>query len=708
MHRGMTLPEPMESCAAPPPPSRTESRLAVGAFLLCLAFNFWGVQVGWQSKNLPGGEFRQAQTALSAYWIKAENNFSLAYPTPVVGKPWSIPMEFPLYQWTVVVTGKLTGWGLTKAGRAVSIACFYLCLPAVFLLLRRWHVATGRRWLVLAVVLTCPFYVFYARAFMMETMALMFSLWFWVAFERGVSGRNKGWLALAVLAGTGAGLVKVTTFMLYLLPAGWWAATRLWAARRGAWKTELVWMASAVALPFAATLWWIDFADATKSLNPLGIAFTSAGLREFNLGTHATRFSPAMWMTKLHIVVDELSWLPVLLLCGLLVPLAGRSRWREIAGCTVFFGAVLVMFPALYTYHSYYYVANTLLLMVAMGLSLVALAESTVPRWLAGFAVCLVLGGQMWRYREQYYPAQSPISVGGDGLSASLRTLTNPRDVIVVLGQDWNSMTPYYAQRRAMMIRDDIARDGARVEKALAGLDGEKIGALVIVGQPDGAQWLIDRAAVRGISREPLYVWRDARVYLPAARRTELLHELLDRPFHEVQIAPGVPVPRENLAGRWIELSALRRWQRVPFTGMQPAPVRFFSSFGPAMDGSSGQPMYGAHPVTRLVFALPAGDHVLRSSLQMRLEAYRLDLPDGETTDGAEVSLFALGPDGERRPLATRYFDPRHQPGDRGNLRPLEFRFTLPAAGEVELFIGPGPANRDTRDWIQLGPLRID
>jgi hypothetical protein len=690
------------------PPTRGEYRLALGVFVLCLLFNFWGVQVGWQSKNLPGGEFRQAQTALSTYWIKAENNFSLAYPTPVVGKPWSIPMEFPLYQWTVVVTGKLTGWALTKAGRAVSIACFYLTLPAVFLLLRRWNVATGRRWLVLAVLLTCPFYVYYARAFLMETMALMFSVWFWVAFERAVAGRSQGWLVLAIIAGTGAGLVKVTTFMLYLLPAGWWAVTRLWVARKSTWKTEFVWMAAAVALPFAATLWWLHFADATKALNPLGIAFTSANLTDFNLGTNATRFSPELWATKGRIVGEELSWLPVMLLCGLLVPLAGRTRWREIAACTVFFGSVLVGFPALYTYHSYYYTANTLLLLVAMGLSLVALAESTVPRWLVALAVCLVLGGQMWRYVDRYYPGQSPISPGGDGLTTSLRSLTNPGDVIVVLGQDWNSMTPYYAQRRAMMIRDDIAHDSARVERALAGLEGEKIGALVIVGQPDGAQGLIDRVAVRGISREPLYVWHDARVYVPEARRTELLYALLDYPFHEVRIAPGVQVPTGNLTNRWVEMKTVPHWQRRAFGAMQPAPVRFFSRFGPTMDGSSGQPMYGAHPVTRLVFALPAGPHTLHSSLQMRLEAYRLDLPDSETTDGVEVSLIALGRDGDRQELATRYFDPRHQPGDRGNLRPLEFTFTLPAAGEVELFFGPGPANRDTRDWIQLGPLQID
>ena len=210
-----------------PIPSRAETALAILLFVVGLSFHFWGAQVGWQSKNLPGVEYRQAQTALSAYFIKQEGDFSIAYPTPVLGKPWSIPMEFPLYQWSVVITSKVTGLGLTKSGRAVSLACFYLTLPALFLLLRRWEVALGRRWLVLAVVVTCPLYIFYGRAFLIETMALMFALWFWTAFERAVEGRHRGWLLLAVLTGVGAGLVKVTTFMLCLIPLSCWAGARL-------------------------------------------------------------------------------------------------------------------------------------------------------------------------------------------------------------------------------------------------------------------------------------------------------------------------------------------------------------------------------------------------------------------------------------------------------------------------------------------------
>ena len=57
-------------------PSRTESRLALTLFAASLLFNLWAVGVGWESKNLPGVEFRQTQTAISALFIKQENNFS--------------------------------------------------------------------------------------------------------------------------------------------------------------------------------------------------------------------------------------------------------------------------------------------------------------------------------------------------------------------------------------------------------------------------------------------------------------------------------------------------------------------------------------------------------------------------------------------------------------------------------------------------------
>ncbi len=695
----------------PPPdrPRRAEMWFWVAFVALCAAFHLWGVRVGWTSRNLPGIEFRQAQTALSAYHIQKDNDFSLAYPTPVLGKPWSIPMEFPLYQWTVVGVSNATGLDLTKSGRLVSIVCFYLCLPAVFLLLGRVGVAYGRRWLVIGLLLTCPLYVFYVRGFLIETMALMFSLWFWHAFMTAVDRRSLGWLVIANLAGAGAGAVKVTTYLLYLIPAGGWALVTLWRAwREGRLRPVLGWMVAATAAPFALTYAWLRFADTVKARNPMAHFLTSDRLQNFNLGTWETRLSPEMWAMKGRIVAEAMSWLPALVACALVAVLAARPRWREIVVCSAVFASALVIFPELYALHEYYFVANTVLIVGAMGLALVGLAETRAPRWVVAAAALAVAGGQVYQYFHYYFPQQRGISHGGNGLTMSLRELTRPEDVIVITGQDWDSFWPFFSERRALMLRVGEVRYTDRLQQALANLRDEKIGALLVADSTDHTVRLSDWFVDFGIDVRPLYRWKNMTVYLQADRRAESTRLLQEKGFHEVEWAPGAEPPPERLAGEWFRTADLLRHQLIPFQAMSPQPVRFFASFGPALDGSGGRPRYNAHPMTRLVFALPAGRHVLRTTLEITPPvAYDLSQPDDKTTDGVEVTLRALGAAGESRVLHSLLFDPRARADHRG-IRPWEVTFELAEAGEVELFFGPGPNGRDTCDWIMLGALTIE
>jgi len=677
-------------------------------FAAGLLFNIWGTRVGWESRNLPGIEYRQAQTAISAYFIQQDHDFSFAYPTPVLGKPWSIPMEFPLYQWTVVGLSNLSGLELTKAGRVISQGCFYLCLPAVFLLLRRMRVASGRRWLVLAVVVTCPFYIFYSRAFLMETMALMFSLWFWVAFAEAVENRNWRWLAVAMLAGSGAGLVKVTTFMLYLLPSGWWALRRLGSSRSdGRWRGDLIWMAAAVALPFALTLWWLHFADTVKALNPCAQFIREGNVRDFTWGTWAMHLSPDLWQQKWRIITGQLSW-TLLLLGGLaLTILTGGRRGADMFRLLLWFGAALVIFPVLYALHEYYFIANGLLLLIALGLVLVGLAESGRPVWMVVGALLVFTGGQITRYYEGYYQAQKGISDGGDGLSHSLRGLTRPDEVLVITGQDWNSMTPYYARRRALMIKTSAENDPELLKAAQAALKGEPIGALVLGEKTQGREELIKWAEERGIDPQPLYSWHDATVYLPLARRSENILKILNARYAGVVWGKDVVLPVHNIAGEWIETRRLPDYQRFLFSTMQPEPVRFFSTYGPVLDGSTSVVRFGAHPDTKLVFKLPAGRHRLKSSLLLSLETYDENLASDQRTDGVEITLTQLSATEEPTVLFTRMLEPYATKEDRGWV-PLTLEFTLTKPAEVELFFGPGPQGNATRDWICVGPLVIE
>ena len=128
----------MPSAAPAPSPTRPiETWLIVALFAVALGFNGWAVSAGWKHANLPGHEFRQAQTAVSAYFIQQEHNFSLAYPTPVLGKPWSVPFEFPLYQSIVAGIAAASGLDLDAVGRFVSMMFLIACGWPAFAIRRR-------------------------------------------------------------------------------------------------------------------------------------------------------------------------------------------------------------------------------------------------------------------------------------------------------------------------------------------------------------------------------------------------------------------------------------------------------------------------------------------------------------------------------------------------------------------------------------------
>src|SRR6478736_7522435 len=138
-------------------------------FVLMASFlaHAWLVTRNWTCPFLLGHEFRQTQTAINCYYIDRDNDFSLLYETPIVGKPWiSVLMEVPIYEWPVVGLSRWTGWPHFVSARAVTLGCFYLMLPAIFLLLGRMNLPPARRAVVLALILGCPVYIFYSRSFL--------------------------------------------------------------------------------------------------------------------------------------------------------------------------------------------------------------------------------------------------------------------------------------------------------------------------------------------------------------------------------------------------------------------------------------------------------------------------------------------------------------------------------------------------------------
>src|SRR5258708_2656342 len=283
--------------------SRQENRFLTWIFCAAFLFHLYSVTISWKASFMSGHEFRQAQTAITTYYIDQQNNFSLLYETPIVGKPWAaILLEVPIYEWSVVLLSRATGLPHFMAARTVSLTCFYLMLPAVYLLLGRFALSRPRRLLVLALILTCPVYIYYTRAFLMESMELMCCAWFLLGFVRTMDERRWSWLALTVVVGTAAALIKSATFAVWLMPAAGYGAWVLWRDLRarsgwGAPVRTVLWGAATVVVALVALRWWISYTDPIKAAHASGWIFTSKNLSQGNWGMFnlVSLFSSGAW-----------------------------------------------------------------------------------------------------------------------------------------------------------------------------------------------------------------------------------------------------------------------------------------------------------------------------------------------------------------------------------------------------------------------------
>ena len=673
-------------------------------FAVVLALHFAGATTGWRHGMMPGNTFRQAQTAITTYFIQQEGHFSLAYPTPVLGKPWSIPMEFPLYQWTVIELNQLTGGPLIVSARTVSLLCFYLALPALWLLLRELGIDPGRRWLVLAFVPACPVYLFYSRAFLIESMALMFAVWFLTAIFIGLKRDHRGWLGAAVVTGTLAGLVKVTTLLLFLAPLGVALVWQIWLGLRGpeagrpiAWH-RLRQAALTLVLPLAASTAWVLYADAVKLHNPAADMLRSGPQRSYNFGQLSDRFSGDYWTRWLNLSSHAVIH-PGVFAAVILLALFGPRRWRWfiVSGLALFIMAPAV-FPFLYAWHDYYYYANAGFLGVAMGFTAVALLDTRLPRWLGGLLIIGALGLQGQLYRTHYLPDQRVDSNGDTGLTQLLFDLTDKDDVLVVAGQDWNSMLPASALRRALMIRRGFEYNYPYLERAFADLHGEFVAALVLTGETRDNHRLLELAVSRlNMHPEPFLEFRDSTVYVNRALRDEWSGRSTSFTYDQVRVLHRNPAAAPLLSGAMKDLHGTG-----VFGGIHPQPVRFEVPFALSAFWLGPRYAFNAHATTRLWFAPAAGAH------QAKLEFGILDpaWQNAAKTEGVEFELTLLTADGRTKQLWSRFLNPAVVPTDRG-LQSIQVPFDVPAGAQVQLSTQPGPTGSNAFGWGYIASFTI-
>jgi hypothetical protein len=352
--------------------------------------------------------------------------------------------------------------------RGTALACFLLTAVLLYGLTRR---VAGRAAAVGALVafLFSPFGLEWSRASLVEYLATAGAVGMvWAGIEWR-ERRHWAFVVLAVVAGTAAMLVKLTTGSFWILPlllytvSGEGKGLRAWIRNRV--EPGLV---TIVALPLVAGYVWTRHADAIKDARLATRWLTSKGLQTWNFGTLSQRLELRNWST----ILDRADLLVggQLVLLGLVVLALwwghGQRFWLGIVLVVVLSPAV---FFNLYVVHDYYLAAISPALAALVGLASAWLWSHRPSSWAPSiFVTALVLVwtfvviAPSWAYiRPVYDPPIDPFVAAVPEVQRTVPA----GSLVVYLGADWNPTTPYYADRPGIMVGPTLRSEPAFVEQ---------------------------------------------------------------------------------------------------------------------------------------------------------------------------------------------------------------------------------------------------
>lgn len=442
--------------------------------------------------------FRQAQTALTSYWFVREG-FAFAYQTPVVGHPWAIPFEFPLFQALVALIAKGSQFPVTNIGRAVSFAFFLATLIPVAVICRSLRLDRRVFFVFGSIYLLSPQYLFWGRTFTIESAATFFSVATIaaaiplfspgaVAFSRAASIVLLGSLAVTQKATTGLPVILVLMACLAV------ASARRWRQMDRDQARTFLFRALLLTLPVLIGMAWTYFTDVVKAQNEIGKLLTSGALLKWNFGTLEQRISgqflgDVMWTRSLKANAGGFVGLAVM--AFFCVKETRRVQLLVAACAAALFLLPLLLFTNLHIVHEYYQTATTIYVVFLLALALGFLSENSSARVFAlAFALVLLLNGAHF-YQGYWRIARAPMTVENNWLLAVAKVIrehTAPERPILVYGLEWNSALAYYAERKAMTVPDRYPKFNEPLSAPERYVGKGRIGALVICATGPGKE----------------------------------------------------------------------------------------------------------------------------------------------------------------------------------------------------------------------------
>jgi hypothetical protein len=293
---------------------------------------------------------------------------------------------------------------------------------------------------------------------MIEYMATAFSVGYVWAGMVWIDTRQRRFAALAIVLGTLAMLVKVTSAVFWMVPLLLYWDTVSRPPWREFLRDRLRTAAVLLAIPLVACVLWTHHADQVKAASPATSWLTSEALFGFNFGSIPQRLSFAQWGKILHPLDTLVTGMPFWILAAVCAVAILRERRAVWVGIILAGVLPILVFFNLYAVQSYYLAAVTPAAAAVIGYSLDGLIRRfrTLPLRAVTVTVMIVwLGATLYTQRDFVASSYTMPTPDPANILAQAREIdagTRPGDLIVFDGLQWSPAVPYYARRRGMML----------------------------------------------------------------------------------------------------------------------------------------------------------------------------------------------------------------------------------------------------------------
>jgi hypothetical protein len=199
--------------------------------------------------------------------------------------------------------------------------------------------------------------------------------------------------------------------------------------------------------------------------NPLGAKLVSAELARWgwNFGSLGQRFSSQLWQEVIwnRLFKPNLSGLiGVLALSGGLF-LTRENKTRILILMLLLAGLLpLFVFTNLHIVHTYYQMANCVFLLVALGLSIMAVADRLLVKHplLHGAFLAFFIAANFYFFASDLMKLRAS-DINSDNnrvlkISDYVKAHTNANDAVIWYGFDWSSEPAFYAERKSLTVAD--------------------------------------------------------------------------------------------------------------------------------------------------------------------------------------------------------------------------------------------------------------